>query len=299
MTRSIVSLDRSGAGSGRVVPAVDSRPPAWAFDAVQGVVTAAAPGMSVPSANPLLLHTRVETLTNFSSDDTRVRVAGAFTLIRSVLSTSGRQAVRFWNFVPGLNCSVAAGVDRYMVFNAGRYDAFAADLSSAPPAATASAVGVDGDSLDVYCLATPEGGRPIENPRQKSSWLYSARYGPLPPYFARATLATLHGRVRLLIGGTASIVGEDSTHQRSISGQVDETLANLAAVVRSAGNETETDGQSLARLREIRAYVRREEDGEIVARALATCSPEARVELTRACICRPELLVEIEAVADL
>lgn len=295
MKPSIEPVERPG----RFVPWLDSCPPRWALDAVQDVVTEAAAALPVSPTGPLLLHASIETLTDLPISTARSRIAGAFTLIRSVLSATGRQPVRFWNFVPGLDTVVAPGVDRYMLFNAGRYDAFAGDLRGTPPAATASAVGVGGHSLDVFCLATPEGGRPIENPRQKSSWLYSPRYGPLPPFFARATVASLGGRARLLIGGTASIVGEDSTHQRSIAGQLDETLANLAAVVRMSGSDTEPVAQSLARLREIRAYVRHGEDGETVARTLTACSPQARIELARACICRPELLVEIEAVADL
>lgn len=262
-------------------------------------MTEAAAAQAAGSSGPLLLHAAIDNLTEYPSDIARSRVAEAFRLIRSALAATGRQPIRFWNFVPGLDAVVAPGVDRYMVFNAGRYDAFAADLRDAPPVATASAVGVDRHSLDIFCLATPEGGWPIENPRQKSSWLYSERYGPLPPYFARATVASVNGRTRLLIGGTASIVGEDSTHRRSIGGQLDETLANLAAVIRSGVGQAEPVGQSLARLREVRAYIRHGDDGETVAQALAACSREARVELARACICRPELLVEIEAVADL
>jgi chorismate lyase/3-hydroxybenzoate synthase len=266
---------------------------------VQDAVTEAAAALSGTSSGPLLLHAGIGNLTELPSRLARSRVSEAFTLIRSALSATGRQPIRFWNFVPDLHAIVEPGVDRYMVFNAGRHDAFAGDLRQAPPAATASAVGVDGHSLDVFCLATREGGRPVENPRQKSSWLYSARYGPRPPFFARATVAAVTGRTLLLIGGTASIVGEDSTHQCNIDRQLDETLANLAAVIRSGVGEAEPARQSLARLREIRAYVRHDEDGETVARALAACSPHARVELTRACICRPELLIEIEGVAVL
>ena len=89
---------------------------------------------------------------------------------------------------------MAPGLDRYMVFNAGRYDAYARwygtprAFNHAP--ATASAVGVQGADLSIFCLAAQTPGTPIENPRQTPSWRYSTRYGPKPPCFARATVVS-------------------------------------------------------------------------------------------------------------
>ena len=82
-----------------------------------------------------------------------------------------------------------------MVFNAGRYDAFAGGhgvaRTDAQPLATASAVGIDGQDLVDLLPCLGHAGTPVENPRQKSSWQYSARYGPVPPSFTRATIAAI------------------------------------------------------------------------------------------------------------
>ena len=54
--------------------------------------------------------------------------------------------IRFWNFVPDISAAMEDGTDRYMAFNAGRYDGFAlgsnmarADLQPLATAAPSSA----------------------------------------------------------------------------------------------------------------------------------------------------------------
>ncbi len=110
----------------------------------------------------------------------------------------------------------------------------------------------------------------------------------------------------LLVGGTASIVGEQSMHVGDLTGQIDETFRNLAAVVASAcGVPAATEDRALAaRLlsgyREIRLY-HREVSGrdEMISRIVEAFSGAERVEVRQAVLCRPELLVEIEGLASL
>ena len=45
---------------------------------------------------------------------------------------------------------------------------------------------------------------------------HSTRYGPIPPCFSRATIATIGTRRLLLIGGTASIVGDCAMRTTSV-----------------------------------------------------------------------------------
>ena len=274
-------------------------PPAWVYEIVGDAVIQAGSAVAPPVAPVVLLHAHVGGFTSRDSSAQRAMVAAAYTSIRASLAALAREPVRFWNFIPDLHAMVAPGIDRYMTFNAGRYDVLSADLMAGAPTATASAVGVDGHDLDIYCLASSTGGQPFENPRQTPSWLYSQRYGPLPPFFARATAVTLQGMARLLIGGTASVVGEESAHRLDPGAQLDETLQNLAALV-VAAREGLDRRDAMERLVELRAYVRHDDHGGFIADRLAGSCPRARrIEMVRACICRPELLVEIEAVADL
>ena len=58
------------------------------------------------------------------------------------------------------------------------------------------------------------------------SYRYSRRFGPRPPCFARATVLHLGAAgdaPLVLVGGTASIRGEDSVHVGNVRGQVLET----------------------------------------------------------------------------
>src|SRR5258708_39506048 len=150
------------------------------------------------------------------------------------------------------------GLDRYMVFNAGRFHGYAQWLCASNEfrrlLPTASAVGIISDDLVVYCLASDTRGTPVENPRQKPAYKYSRRYGPMPPCFSRATIANVNGQRRLLVGGTASIVGEDSMHLDDVDAQLEETLKNLEALIDAAAERPEA-GTALSRLLDLRVYL--------------------------------------------
>jgi len=184
-----------------------------------------------------------------------------------------------------------------MAFNAGRFTAFSeafritdGDHHKVP---TASAVGVGGTTLSLYILAAEQRGLPVENPRQTPSYRYSSRYGLRPPCFARATrLDTM-----LFIGGTASIIGEDSHHVSDIDGQIDETLSNLRALVASATGGPEA--AAMQRIRNLRVHVTNRADAQLVQQAIdRVVADDTDIGFVEANLCRRELLVEIEGVAD-
>jgi chorismate lyase / 3-hydroxybenzoate synthase len=287
------------------VPALAPHPPQWVYDLL-GLARRLSPGLELQSANggPLsLLTIAVPRARDMSVEGLRSAVADAYVAIGQALVRLERQPIRFWNFVPGPGQLMGPGLDRYMVFNAGRHAGFADWFGGRDnfgcALATASGVGVDGRDLVVHCLASDEPGCPVENPRQRPAYRYSQRYGPLPPCFARATIATLGGAPRLLIGGTASIVGEDSLHARDIVAQVNETLSNLEALI-AAGGGSRMAGGELARLEDLRVYVVNPDDAPVIQRIIAARCPNATtIEMALSQVCRPELLVEIEGVARL
>ncbi len=240
------------------------------------------------------------------------RVAEAYQGIFEQLEVgTSRWPVRFWAFVPGIHDDLGSGLDRYMAFNAGRYAAFTARFGR--PASfdvsvpTGSAVGVGGDRLSLYCAAADEPGTPVENPRQVSAYHYSRRFGPKPPCFARATLLRGEGESLLLVGGTASITGEDSRHDGALDAQVRETFSNLASVVASATggclpeNASNRDTDALLEtFRELRVYYTSLANKDALMGLIGAAFPSrCRVEWIQALLCRRELLVEIEGVAVL
>lgn len=230
---------------------------------------------------------------------------------RDVFDAVARRAplrpVRFWAFLPGIHDAAGHGLDRYMIFNAGRHEAFAAHFGAgfgrgAIP--TASAVGVAGRRFHLWCLAADVPATAVENPRQVPAYRYSPRFGPCPPAFARATrLSAASGHDVLLVGGTASIRGEDSWHVDGLEQQFEETCLNLASVVAAAaGAPAPLDADSatpwLQRYVGVRVYHVRSADRERLRSAIASVlSPACTVEMLPATLCRAELLVEIEGVA--
>jgi chorismate lyase / 3-hydroxybenzoate synthase len=232
-------------------------------------------------------------------------VMDAFAAVFDQLGPAGAvHPVRFWAFVPDIHAQLEPDLDRYMVFNAARFAAYSAWYGGreAFPRTlpTASAVGTSGADLVLHCLAADAPGQPVENPRQVPAYRYSRRFGPLPPCFARATVVRPRaGAPLLMVGGTASIRGEESMHEADLAAQVDETLANLASVVSAAWGGLVEGRAALTHYRHLRAYHRREGDrGEVESRMKAAFPGLERLELLSAELCRPELLVEVEGLAE-
>jgi enamine deaminase RidA (YjgF/YER057c/UK114 family) len=286
------------------VPALLPRPPRWVdllFARPHEVVSS--DGVRVTSSGGVaLFSTCITEATSLAPARLRASVAETYAGLRRAVLARGRSPVRFWNFVPAPGEPMGAGLDRYMVFNEGRYDAYAQWYGSSEAFShrltTASAVGIEGRDLTIYCLALDALGTPVENPRQTPSWRYSPRYGPKPPCFARATIVTLKGQRRLLIGGTASIVGEDSRHPGDPAAQIEETLANVRALMATARGVDAPDTNELDRLTDARVYVPRRQDTAIIRTMIdSQCRGLVDLEVWQSQVCRPELLVEVEGLA--
>lgn len=237
-------------------------------------------------------------------DDEQLAVAcrDAYLGIRDILGSYSM--VRVWNGVPGILDEASNLRDRYMVFNAGRCAAFDAwfgareadAFAAAMPAATG--VGHASGDLSIHVLADKQPGVAVENPRQQSAFRYSRRYGPQPPCFSRATRLVgpaANNEEYVLLSGTASIVGEESTHVGDLALQFDETLANLDALILAAG------GQGVHGMRDIRIY----HTDEVSVTELETLVANSRIasvpaiEFYPAVLCRESLQVEIEGLAVL
>jgi enamine deaminase RidA (YjgF/YER057c/UK114 family) len=229
-------------------------------------------------------------------------VHGAYLWIhRALQSGIARHPVRFWNFIPAINECVDGGIDRYMVFNAGRYAAYLKihgdELRFGRCIATSTAVGHPGDDLCIRCLADSEPGQAFENPRQISAYRYTSRYGPMPPCFARMTMiASPHhpGRRSLLVGGTASVVGERTVHADDLDAQIRETFKNITLLLCRSG-PVSPDG-----LRDVRVYYVHPEDRMFIAEQLHRWLPHLRDRVDMVCtnLCRRDLQIEIEGVAE-
>lgn len=263
-------------------------------------------GLRIREGGPLLwLEATVHGAGELDDRGFRGAVARAYDALGEALRERGQHPIRWWNYIPEIRRATPDGFTRYELFNAGRFDSFRSwpDEPALGRAPAATAVGHRGKDCVIQVLATTQLGVSVENPRQSPAHLYSSRYGPVPPAFARATLAPELGSVRLaVVSGTASIVGEDSQHPGAVYSQLGETLKNLAsiasAVERCAGLPAAPD--PLARYREVRAYVVRANDLLSVIGGVREALPQlCRFEIAEADLCRPELMVELEGMLEL
>jgi chorismate lyase/3-hydroxybenzoate synthase len=291
-------------------PSADPGPPSWVrerFGASAPSPEGAAEVLRAPGAQ--LVRVAAPGVGRLDAPSFQRTVAEAYrALFRPLSGAAASHPVRLWAFVPDIHARMGPGLDRYMVFNGGRFEAFSdwyGGKDAFPRAiATASAVGVRGDALVLYAWALERPGHPVENPRQVPAYRYSRRFGPLPPCFSRAMVVDdpVLERRRVLIGGTASIRGEESMHLGDVGAQIEETFANLATLIvtatGTAGAPPCAEEAALGRLRALRVYHPRPQDAPAIRAALVgRCPGLTSLEVLGAELCRPELLVEIEGVA--
>jgi chorismate lyase / 3-hydroxybenzoate synthase len=200
--------------------------------------------------------------------------------------------IRFWNYLPSIN-KQAEGLERYRRFNIGRHDAFS-DRLTLPIPPVASALGSQDGTPVIYFLSATESAQTLENPRQVPAYDYPPVYGPRSPRFSRAAVHDAGGVRSLLISGTASIIGHTSVHPGDLLAQLGETLENLRLVTSEAARRGFTPAEAGWALK---IYLRHAQDLEIVQPIVESRFGVGATYLYLvADICRPDLLVEIEAL---
>jgi chorismate lyase/3-hydroxybenzoate synthase len=204
-----------------------------------------------------------------------------------------RHFLRIWNYFPEINQDYAC-LERYRAFCIGRHEVLASTMTPETALPAGSALGTLATGLQLYALAARHPGIQIENPRQISAFHYPSQYGRRSPSFSRAIFKHwAPGCEQLYISGTASIVGHASQHQ-SISAQLNETLANLAALLTAANHHASTPLQMAL----LKIYVRPTLDTlPLRARIGEVFGHQVPMLFLQADICRQELLIEIEGIA--
>jgi chorismate lyase/3-hydroxybenzoate synthase len=204
--------------------------------------------------------------------------------------------LRIWNYLDAI--TEGEGDDeRYRQFCIGRARGIGTIDAGTLPAATA--IGrLDGVRvLQVYWLAAREPGTPLENPRQVSAWRYPRQYGPQSPSFARGMLAAPGSALPLLLSGTASVVGHATLHGEDTLRQLEETFANLDALVGTARARLPALPAHFGAGSRLKVYVRDAEDIPAIRQALARhLPPEVPYIVLHAEVCRRDLRVEIDGV---
>lgn len=206
--------------------------------------------------------------------------------------------LRVWNYFSAINGG-EGDEQRYKLFCSGRQRALERGWFDEDPAATV--IGRPGDSsrLQVIWLASKTPGRCLDNPRQVTPRRYPRDYGPTPPRFSRAMLWEGARGGLLLISGTASLVGHASQHADDLPAQVAEIRRNIDSLLVQAGDvRGRTIGYGPGTV--LRVYVRDSERMTEVQQLVDQLFPaDVSALIMEGEVCRPELMVEIEAVVQL
>jgi chorismate lyase/3-hydroxybenzoate synthase len=225
--------------------------------------------------------------------DIRTAAEHAYAALRRQTAALGYpHLLRIWNYVDDI--TFGEGDDeRYKQFCIGRAAGLGDDFHATTlPAATAIGRVHANGRLQVYWLASRTPGMPLENPRQVSAYRYPRQYGPQPPSFARAMLPP--APMPLLLSGTASIRGHESLHHDCMDAQLDETLANIGALIDVARSLRPELPARPGASTPLKVYVREADELVRADAALATRLPDVPRLLLHARVCRRELRLEID-----
>ena len=239
----------------------------------------------------------------------------AFQRMQRQLASAGvgfDQVVRTWIYVNQITAG-ENGRQRYQEFNRARTD-FYSDIpfgakARAPwaPATmypASSGIGTSGANIAMSCMAV-DSRRPdvfilaLENPQQTRPCDYQSTYSPHSPKFSRAMAVAQGHFISTLVSGTASIVGSKTVHPGDIVRQTGQTLENIERIIAPenfARHGLPGAGATRRDVAKLRVYVRRAEDYEACRQVVEERLPRVPAIYLQADICRPDLLVEIEAV---
>jgi chorismate lyase / 3-hydroxybenzoate synthase len=224
--------------------------------------------------------------------------AAAFQAYARLTAFLGQQGypwlLRCWNFLHDINRGTH-DQERYRQFCLGRYQALAGSPGFERQLPAATAIGMHEPGLLLYFMAGKAPGVQVENPRQVPAFQYPRMYGPRSPSFSRATFARLGGEPHLLVSGTASVVGHATRHPDDTLAQLDETVANLEALL-AEGSQAHLGGAAW-RPETLRLFLRnRAQLPEVHARLEQRLGRDAPVVLLEGDICRRDLHLEIEGL---
>jgi enamine deaminase RidA (YjgF/YER057c/UK114 family) len=244
------------------------------------------------------------------------QATNGFYRLRALLHEAGgsfEHVVRTWLYLGGIT-EPEANTSRYQELNRARTD-FYRDIQfgrSLPrmngvhttyPASTG--IGMHGTDLAMSCIAFKTDREdvfllPLENPQQTSAYAYDRKYSIQSPKFSRGMALVAGDYVTTWISGTASIVNSESRHAGDLERQTEQTIDNIERLItpENFSNHGLSDaGAALNDLAKIRVYIKRAEDFEKCRTVCERRFGSVPAIYLVADICRPELLVEIEAVA--
>jgi enamine deaminase RidA (YjgF/YER057c/UK114 family) len=221
--------------------------------------------------------------------------------------------VRQWNYIERI-VDYTDNSQHYQIFNDIRSSFYCkSEFPNGYPAATGIGMANNGIVIDILALKPVSGVRiiPLKSPVQADAHKYSTKvlsesrldlpYVKSSPKFERGkALLTDHSGI-IFISGTAAIKGELSISQEDSAVQTKLTLLNIRELI-SIENLAKHGIIEPEYIKPLiyRVYMKKPSDYEMIQKIINEELPaEIPVLYLQADICRPELVVEIEAVYSL
>lgn len=204
--------------------------------------------------------------------------------------------VRQWNYLEDIT-DVLHGNQCYQDFNDVRTHYYASsEWPSGYPAATGIGAHGGGIQIDFNAVKGDVTILPMDNDWQKAAHVYSdevlishrEEVGKGTPKFERGKMLSDGQQELIYVSGTAAIRGEKSIGEGDVIVQTKITVENILHLTRHSGG-----------LKILRVYLKNAEDVQAVKEELDTLCPDVPVAYLHADVCREELLVEIEGIANL
>lgn len=239
---------------------------------------------------------------NSYRSDTTQSARKAFSQMRAILrleDMSFDNIVRQWNYIG--NISDNNGSNNYQEFNRIRVENYK-KYRKIPgyPAATGVGLKYGGCKMDfiAYESEDPESISIVDNYDQCKPYLYSQQVlkGKNLPLFERAILINKEHGSTLFISGTASILGQDTHGIGNVEKQTITTIENINKLINAKDlADIEVNGIINWGIILLRVYIKNRDDFAKVRSICGGYFPDAPAVYIEADICRPDLLVEIEA----
>jgi enamine deaminase RidA (YjgF/YER057c/UK114 family) len=243
----------------------------------------------------------------------------SFRLMQEILKSeqfSFANVVRQWNYIEkilDINYQKQHILQNYQVFNDVRSHHYSNNsFWNGYPAATGIGTNAGGVVLEFVAVSHSPEVRiiAIKNPRQFNAYTYSEEVligkpvsptdGKTSPKFERAKFVSFQDRAQVYISGTAAIIGQDSNPEQNAQEQTITTIENIQQLISEMNLQRHDIDLKSGKLMlaYLRVYIKNSNSVKEVKSVCEKYFPQVPILYLISDICRKELLVEIEGVAE-
>jgi len=257
--------------------------------------------------------------TNGKSSSVLESAENSFRLMEGILKReqlSFANVVRQWNYIEKIleiNYQKQKMLQNYQVFNDVRSQYYSKNsFTNGYPAATGIGTYAGGVVLEFVAVDHSPDVKvvAIKNPRQLNAYTYSQEVlvgkpvsettGKTSPKFERAKFVSFQNQAQVYISGTAAIIGQDSIPAQNAGEQTSTTIENIQQLISEINLQNHDIDLKTGKLTlsYLRVYIKNSHRVEEVKQVCEKYFPQVPALYLISDICRPELLVEIEGVAE-